>query len=87
MSVTLPLYLTASYLTKQPGAGIPGGPSVFQALAHPPTTGVASEEAADDKAEALGVVDPDSAALARRTKHIDEIRDSYDSASILRVPA
>lgn len=84
---TLPLHLTASYLTKQPGAGIPAGPSVFEALANPPTTGVEAETDANEKAQALGVAHPNSAALARRTKHIDEVRDFYDSASILRVPS
>lgn len=83
----LPLYLTASYMERQFGAGIPGEPSVFDALSNPPETGVEAEEAAREDAYDLGVEDPDSPALARRFKHVDEIRDAADTASILRAPA
>lgn len=86
MTTTVPLAISLSYLTKQPGAGLPAGPSIFGALATPPATGVEAEADANEKAAALGVVRPNSAALARRTKNIDEIRNFYDSAAILRVP-
>lgn len=83
--MSLPLHYTASLLTRQPGAGIPGGPTVFQSLATPPASGVAAENNAIANAQAVGVVRPDSAALSDRTRQRDRIRDFYDSASILRV--
>ena len=81
----LPLHLTASYLTRQPDAGIPGAPSVFDSLANPPASGVAAEEASEANAQSVGVVQPDAPALLDRTRNRDRIRDFYDSASILRV--
>lgn len=81
----LPLHLTASYLTRQPGAGIPGGPTIFQSLANPPASGVAAEESSIADAQDVGIVQPDAPALLDRTRSRDRIRDFYDSASILRV--
>ena len=83
MPITLPLYETASFLTRQPDAGIPGFPSVFGSLANPPTTGVAAEDAANADAVALGIIDADAQALADRYRHRDHYRDFHDSASIL----
>lgn len=81
----LPIHYTGSLLTQQPGAGIPGGPTVFQSLANPPASGVAAEDAAIAHAQEVGVVKPDAPALADRLRQRDRIRDFYDSASILRV--
>lgn len=81
----LPLAYTRSLLTRQPGAGIPGGPTVFQSLATPPASGVAAENAAIAAAQEVGVVRPDAPALADQVRQRDRIRDFYDSASILRV--
>jgi len=81
----LPIAYTHSLLTRQPGAGVPGGPTVFQSLATPPASGVAAENAAIDNAREVGVVKPDAPALADRVRNRDRIRDFYDSASILRV--
>lgn len=83
--MSLPLHYTASLLTGQPGAGIPGARSVFQSLANPPASGVAAENNAIANAQAVGVVDPDAPALADQLRQRDRIRDFYDSASILRV--
>ena len=83
--MSLPLHYTASLLTRQPGAGIPGAPSVFQSLANPPASGVVAENLATDHAKAVGVVKTNAPALADRTRSRDRIRDFYDSASILRV--
>lgn len=83
--MSLPLHYTASLLTRQPGAGIPGGPSVFQSLANPPASGVEAENQAIANAQDVGVVKPDAPALADRVRNRDRIRDFYDSASILRV--
>ena len=83
--MTLPVYYTGSYFTKQPGAGIPGSPSVFDSLANPPASGVAAEEANTTVATDVGVVTPNSQALLDQTRQRDHIRDSYDSASILTV--
>lgn len=82
----LPVHYTGSLLTRQPGAGLPGGPTVFQSLANPPASGVAAENAAIVTAQGVGVVKPDAPALADRVRNRDRIRDFYDSASILRVP-
>lgn len=81
----LPIAYTNSLLTRQPGAGIPGGPTVFQSLATPPASGLAAENLATANAQAVGVVRPDAPALADRVRQRDRIRDFYDSASILRV--
>lgn len=83
--MSLPIHYTGSLLTHQPGAGIPGGPTVFQSLANPPASGVAAENNAIANAQAVGVVHPDAPALADRLRQRDRIRDFYDSASILRV--
>ena len=85
MSVNLPVYYTGSYFTKQPGAGIPGAPSVFDSLANPPASGVAAEEANDTVATEVGVLTPNSRALLDQTRQRDHIRDAYDTASILTV--
>jgi hypothetical protein len=85
MAQEMPLYLTASYMERQFGAGIPGAPSVFEALTNPPDTGVASEDAAVTRAHDLGVNVADSPARLRQNAHRDEIRDALDTASILRV--
>lgn len=83
--MTLPLHYTASLLTRQPGAGLPGGPTVFQSLATPPASGVAAENQAIANAQDVGIVQADAPALADRARNRDRIRDFYDSASILRV--
>jgi hypothetical protein len=83
--MALPLHYTASLLTRQPGAGIPGGPTVFQSLATPPASGVESEIAAINRAKDVGVVKTNAPALLDQTRSRDRIRDFYDSASILRV--
>jgi hypothetical protein len=81
----LPIHYTRSLLTRQPGAGIPGAPSVFQSLATPPASGVRAENKAIARAQDVGIVKPNSPALADRTRQRDRIRDFYDSASVLRV--
>jgi hypothetical protein len=81
----LPVYYTGSYLTSQPGAGIPGGKSVFQSLANPPASGVIAETDAVNNAKAVGVVKTNAPALLDRTRNRDRVRDFYDSGSILRV--
>jgi hypothetical protein len=83
MTVSLPVSLTGSYLTKQPDAGIPAGPSVFDALANPPASGTAAETAQRAKAIAKGVNEADSVARTGVNKHQDRIRDELDTASIL----
>lgn len=84
---SLPLYLTGSFLTKHYNAGIPGGvDSVFDALANPPTTGVAAQEANESAAQAVGIDISDSPARLNVNRQRDGIKDFYDSASILRVP-
>ena len=85
MSVTLPVHYTGSYFDKQPGAGIPGAPSVFDSLANPPASGVAAEAVNTAVATDVGVLTPNSRALLDQTRQRDHIRDSYDTASILTV--
>lgn len=85
--MTLPLYLTASFLTKHYNAGIPGGvDTVFDALANPPTGGVIAQAANESDAQAVGIDVADSPARLNVNRHRDGIKDFYDSASILRVP-
>lgn len=85
MTTPLPLHYTADVYTRQPNAGIPGGVSVFQALANPPVTGLEAETRAINNAKAVGVVQADAPALLDQSRNRDRIRDFYDSASILRV--
>jgi hypothetical protein len=82
---TLPVYYTGSYLTRQPGAGNPGAPSILQSLANPPASAVAAETDSINTAKAVGVVKTNAPALLDRTRNRDRIRDFYDSSSILRV--
>jgi hypothetical protein len=84
---TLPVYYTGAYQTKQQQAGIPGGASVFDALANPPATGVTAEEASLATAEALGVEQPNANLIGLKTANRDYIRDFYDNGSILRTTA
>jgi hypothetical protein len=83
--MTLPVHYTGSYFTRQPDAGIPGSPSVFDSLANPPASGVAAEAVNLAVATDVGVVDSDARALADQTRQRDHVRDFYDSASILTV--
>ena len=85
MTAPLPVYYTGSYLTSQPGAGIPGSKSVFQSLANPPASGVAAETDSINTAKAVGVIKADAPALLDQARNRDRIRDFYDSSSILRV--
>lgn len=85
MTTPLPLHYTASLLSRQPDAGIPGGVSVFRALANPPATGLEAETRAINNAKEVGVVQANAPALADQARNRDRIRDFYDSASILRV--
>lgn len=85
MTTPLPVYYTGSYMTGQPGAGIPGSRSVFQTLANPPASGVAAETDSVNTAKAVGVIKADAPALLDRVRSRDRIRDFYDSSSILRV--
>jgi hypothetical protein len=81
----LPVHYTGSYLTRQPGAGIPGAPSILQSLANPAPSATAAEKKDIDRAKAVGVVKTNAPALLDRTRNRDRIRDFYDSSSILRV--
>lgn len=73
---------TGSYLTGNYNPGVPGGPSVFDTLAFPPASGVASQTAGLDEQAALGVVDPPQAVLDARQKNTDPMKNFYDGAGI-----
>jgi hypothetical protein len=90
---------TGMYLTKQPNAGIPAGPSVFDALAYPTSCTIDGETSSGPVAEAaskalaveVGTIDEGSAGAAAGAKmaalahqNRDYVRDFYDSASVLR---
>lgn len=83
--MALPLYLTGMYQDKHYNAGIPGSPTVFDALVNPPESGVEAQEVVEQEAKDVGVIDADTDALLDRTRQRDHFRDRYDSQSILRV--
>ena len=84
MANTPPSAILWSYYTKQPGAGLPGAPSVFDALADAPATGTAGETVTKNRAKAVGVnKGANTAPLLDATRQRDHLRDFYDSTSIL----
>ena len=87
------------YLTKQPNAGVPGGPSVSDALYEvqsctingDPSSIVTGEAVVQALAVNAGTIDEGNAGAiagarlaALVSKNADYMRDFYDSASILR---
>lgn len=85
--MTLPLIFTKVYQTKQFGGGnlyTPSQPSVFDALADPPDTGVEAESASLADAQAVGTLLENNQMLKDKTRQRDSMLDFYDSASILR---
>ncbi len=87
------------YLTKQYNAGIPAGPSVFDALANPTSCTINGEESSGPVAEAaalaraqdVGTIDDGSYGKANgdkmaalATRNSDYMRNFYDSASVLK---
>lgn len=87
------------YLTKQPNAGIPGGPSVSDALYEvqsttidgSPSSIVTGQAAVEALAVTAGTIAEDNAGAAAGAKvaalvsrNRDYMRDFYDSASILK---
>jgi hypothetical protein len=77
------ILFTGTYLTKNYNPGVPGQPTVFDALANPPATGEAAEANAEAATTALGVVAPPAQVLALRTANRDYVKDFYDDASVL----
>lgn len=87
------------WLTKQPNAGIPGGPSIADALYEVQSTTINGETSSmvtgkavvDALAVTAGTIDADNRGAAAGAKvaalasrNQDYMRDFYDSASILK---
>lgn len=87
------------YLTKHYNAGIPAGPSVFDALANPTSCTIDGETSSGPVALAaslalaqeVGTIDNDNAGAVAGAKmaalahqNRDYVRDFYDSASVLK---
>lgn len=80
----LPVLYTGSYLTTTPTAGAYNGVSVLASLANPPAGAVTAQARAQATAAALGRSKPPTSILNLKTQNLDNLRNFYDAASILR---